>query len=689
MDFEKKLLSKRPDSLDVCLVNMPYADLVRPSIALSLIQSVLQTAGIRSKVMYANLWFSEEIGLVSYEIGQLLPDLFVGDWTFAEAAFPESRCDNDCYLDRIIRIVGPGLSREDVVGNTTQGKECLQSIRVEANKFVEKAAQRILARSPKIVGCTSSFLQHVSSLALLRKIHELDPSVITVMGGANCETIMGLTTHRCFPWVDYVVSGEADHIAVGMFKKILVHRRDITPDDLPPGVWGPVHRQQNYASTSGGQLRLQRLIATELDSLPIPDYQDYFESLDQLSFGGHVKPALLFETSRGCWWGSLHKCRFCGLNGMGVKYRTKSPKRILLEIRQLEKRYNVNRFEAVDNILSMDYFSSVLPELEKDNSNRMLFFETKANLKRKHLEQLKRAGVMWIQPGIESLLTDVLKIMRKGVKGWQNIQLLKWARELGIRLSWHILWRNPGEKDEWYATLASWLPLLEHLQPPNQVLQIRIHRYSYFFDHAKEVGLNLRVPPALSYIYDLPEVDRRGLSYSFIPEGWHGIFEDPLSTRYANWAGVQLADTAIKKWRTAFWTGLKPVLTMEDNGRQIEFIDTRRCARRTRFRVSGIARKIYLACEGAPLEKRLHRILREQHGIAGSMTELSKVVEELCEQGLLLKLDDRLIALALQGDVPCMPTVGECPLGIIVTQTESIAADSCALWEIEPELSSQ
>ena len=44
---------------------------------------------------------------------------------------------------------------------------------------------------------------------------------------------------------------------------------------------------------------------------------------------------------------------------------------------------------------------------------------------------LRDAGVTTIQPGIESFSDRVLKLMKKGVTGLQNIQLLKWCKEIG------------------------------------------------------------------------------------------------------------------------------------------------------------------------------------------------------------------------------------------------------------------
>ena len=101
------------------------------------------------------------------------------------------------------------------------------------------------------------------------------------------------------------------------------------------------------------------------------------------------------------------------------------------------------------------------------------------------------AGVTWVQPGIESLHSEVLALMDKGIQGWQNVQLLKWARELGLRLSWSILWGFPGEKDDWYADMASWMPALEHLPPPAGTHQVRFDRDSVYHQNTQRYGLIL------------------------------------------------------------------------------------------------------------------------------------------------------------------------------------------------------
>jgi magnesium-protoporphyrin IX monomethyl ester (oxidative) cyclase len=143
-----------------------------------------------------------------------------------------------------------------------------------------------------------------------------------MIGGANCEGVMGEATHREFAWVDFVMSGEVDDFIGTFCARVLREGASLT--DLPEGVFGRGRRSRV------GQLGLTapRAVVRSLDQTGVPDYDDYFDALSTASAGAHVKPALLFESSRGCWWGMKHHCTFCGLNGEGMSFRSKSPGRV-------------------------------------------------------------------------------------------------------------------------------------------------------------------------------------------------------------------------------------------------------------------------------------------------------------------------------------------------------------------------
>ena len=151
----------------------------------------------------------------------------VGEWTFAGAAFPDDprRAERDAEYLRQVRQASDGYPQ---VWSGARGGEFtadLLALRAAATEFVDEAARRVLATGAGVIGCTSTFEQHVASLALLRRVRELDPDVITMLGGANCETVMGEATHRCFPWVDYVVSGEADGVVTELCRLALTRGR--------------------------------------------------------------------------------------------------------------------------------------------------------------------------------------------------------------------------------------------------------------------------------------------------------------------------------------------------------------------------------------------------------------------------------------------------------------------------------
>jgi ribosomal peptide maturation radical SAM protein 1 len=413
-------------SVDVCLVSMPYASLTRPSIALGLLQAILADSGITATVAPANLWFAENVGLRRYELpASKSPSVFLsGEWSFAGAAFaddPRRDAKDAEYLGQVHQA----SERHPVVWRGARGEALtadLLALRAAAGQFIDDTARRLLATGARVVGCTSTFEQHVASLALLRRVRELAPGVVTMLGGANCETVMGEATHRCFEWVDYVVSGEADGIVADLCRLALTHGRQAPPADLPRGVLGPRHRSAK--TPSPGQQQLPRALFGDLDSLPTPRFDDYFAALAASPLRTSVRPGLPLETSRGCWWGAVHQCTFCGLNGTSLGYRSKSPDRVLAELHKLQDRYQIGDFEAVDNILDMGYYKTLLPALADDGRQRRIFYEIKANLNRAQVQALVRAGVTWVQPGIESLHSDVLKLMDKGLQGWQNVQLL-------------------------------------------------------------------------------------------------------------------------------------------------------------------------------------------------------------------------------------------------------------------------
>jgi hypothetical protein len=134
-----------------------------------------------------------------------------------------------------------------------------------------------------------------------------------------------------------------------------------------------------------------------------------------------------------------------------MAFRRKSTERALREIDHLRAKHPQSELAATDNILDVAYFTEFVPRLA-ERRNAGVFYEVKANLRRDQLQALARAGIREIQPGIESLSDQVLRIMRKGVQALQNVQLLsqpvgrprqRECRDVHVR-SWRPFWRVHG-----------------------------------------------------------------------------------------------------------------------------------------------------------------------------------------------------------------------------------------------------
>ncbi len=612
-------MTARPDDVDVLLVSMPFGPLRLPSIGLELLKGALVDRRVR--ICYFTLAFARRIGPDLYDqvSGWLFPERsLVGEWLFSAALHREGD-DDPAETDRFFEV-----AIREAAAPVPEGKrgEILRARR-EVEAFLADCERRIARHRPRIVGFTSSFQQHVASLALARRLKARHPELTLVFGGANCEGVMGLETVRRFPFVDAVVSGEGELVFPTLVARVLDGqgvgdlRGVCTPDTA--GRIDP-RRPPNAPRV------------TELDALPCPDYDDFFAAWREAAPAVDEGPRLPFETSRGCWWGERRPCTFCGLNGASMTFRSKSAARALDELEALTRRHPGFPVMAVDSILDMRYFRDFLPALAEAEPAVELY-EVKANLRKDQLRLLRAAGVRTIVPGIESLSDAVLRLMRKGVRALENIQLLKWCTELGVWPRWYLLWGIPGEPAEEYRRMAERIPLLSHLPPPKAANRFRLHRFSPYFEQADELGLTAIEPcPAYHYIYRLPRAAIGNLAYTF--DFRHRDGRDVAG--YTREVAERVAE-----WKRAF--AASGLFTTE-RGEELWLWDLRPVAARPMTRLCGLAKTLYLACDQV---RTIPWLARCGGGVPRSRVE--DIIGPLVEQGLMVRDDDRVLSLAVAG----------------------------------------
>ena len=462
----------------IVLVSMPWASAARPSLGIGVLTAQARRAGFDCRALHPDLAMATRLTPEGYEALAESPGLFGPcEHVFAVDVFGPEALGSDAYLELY----------------AANGSNAFRTLRdAVVPKFLDQVTDEILASRPRVVGFSCTFNQVMPSIAAARRLKQADPGLTLLLGGACVHGRMGETYAAAMGrWVDHVFTGEAD----SSFVEFLRRRRDGGDLSTIPGV------------TSGGRLSQPAIPTPAIDGLPCPEFGDWFDHRARLQASGHVLPdlaALRFESSRGCWWGVKSHCTFCGLNNDGMTHRAKSVASTLADLTKLSRRHGCVRFMAADNILRHDGYRTLLPAIADLGLDLKLFYEIKANLRREDMLALSRAGVEWVQPGIESFSDSVLDLMGKGVSTLQNIQFLKWAREFGIRPSYNILVGFPGEADADYRAMLAALERITHLPPPSGPATIvQVHRFSPFFQRPDALGI-VNPRPADYYAHLIP-----------------------------------------------------------------------------------------------------------------------------------------------------------------------------------------
>ena len=220
-----------------------------------------------------------------------------------------------------------------------------------------------------------------------------------------------------------------------------------------------------------------------------------------------------------------------------MAFRAKPPAVFIDEVEYLVRRHKVLDLTVVDNILEPRYLREALPELAARGWDLRLHYDIKANLTAQQIGVLRAAGVFSVQPGIESLVDDVLRRMDKGVRAERNVRTLRDCHSAGLTVAWNWLYGFPGEREEDYRPVVDQVPALVHLQPPGSVARIELNRFSPNFNDLS-LGFPERTPAEpYGFVYDVPPESLRELVYLFdTPE--KGLSEDraaPLRAAAAAW----------------------------------------------------------------------------------------------------------------------------------------------------------
>lgn len=607
----------------LALVSMPWVRPHLPSIQLGVLKPLAESVGYQVDTYHFYLRFCEYISPAL--IRKVSEFCGLGDWLFALVFDPKRRAEAE--FDELRKLVTPSVLQlcEDWSTVCTLVDAC--------TRFVEDIATSVPWDAYDVVGFTTTFDQNLASLCLARRIKEIHPEVRIVFGGANVDGTQGPALQEAFPFIDICVLGEAENSFPAVLSSLHL--------GFPPldQISGLSFRQADRVVVTGSAP-----LTTDMDAVPIPDYDAYFEEFERLGLARYISPTLAIETSRGCWFG---KCLFCGLNREAIRFRRKSPERALHEIEALVQRHRTLSIYMVDNILDVGYVETLLPQLaerrRQGDFDISLFYELKANHKHDEFAAMAQAGVDTVQIGVESFSSSTLKLMRKGSTPFHNIQALKWCQELGIHPVYNLIWGFPGQSALDLAQELEMLDFLQHLQPPGSLPRLDLQRFSPYFSDPQAFGFR-KVQPNPFYSLVYPEnVDLERVVYSFIYE----LPREPEEAELFERRRVELM-TRVTQWKAGFVPGR---LVYWCGPGFVKIFDQRRDSGPRTILLTGPTADFYRECE----ESQPIRRLAEQFSDAG--TPLDTVgIDQLVDEKLLFVQGGKALALAVRQPHPPLGT---------------------------------
>jgi ribosomal peptide maturation radical SAM protein 1 len=617
-------------AMRVDFVVPPLAALHHPALGVSSLTALAQERGWQSSVHYESLQFAALLGpylynwLTKYHNSRLM----LGDFLFSLLRLPanERAARIARYLQEVISYY---VSEDAIIQQHYQDffLEWLDPLEAEA----QAAVQRVLAHDPDILGFSVGAQQAGPALTLAYLLRQARPELSMWLGGQSCMGSIGYAFLKSFPWVDAVFTGYAEQSLLSALT------RQAKGQSLM-GIPGLLSREALKAGAicvPGDDVPE----LADLDEIPYPDFGDYFDTLRALPDNLEIQPILVMESSRGCWWGARHPCRFCGLNIHAQGFHSKAPERVLAEINELTRRYGITDIEMVDNVIDPRYFKTLLPQLAQTRRAGRIFYEIRSNLSRSQVALLKQAGVTEVQAGVEALEDELLKLLNKGITAFQNLQVLKWLEEEDILAHYNHLLAIPGETQDGYQRLLATMSLVHHLRPPNPIY-IRLDRYSVYFEQPEIYGIKNIRPESVAFPHCFPEpqADIEGLNYhfahSFLAAGaenkswWRQVFQE------------------IKQWHQDYYTGHKRLLARRLDG-QVFIEDNRFSEEIKSFALAAAQEAVLTACESVTtIEAVMHR--GQKRGFSGQA--LGQALQALEDLHLVVRHNDTLLGLVVFTD---------------------------------------
>ena len=618
----------------VLLVSMPWGATREPCLGLSILKSVLLQHGVGCDVVHAPMQ------LLRYLKAET-NDLVASTWAASDFVFTREFEDGVTpeQLEVLRKLTQDSQDCLAAFPRTMQNPEPFVSkvLRLRQEiipRFLDDLMAEIDYSRYSLIGFTCLFDQTIASLALARRIRRRYPEIMLAFGGYALQAPVGPALQKCFSEMDVVAYGDGEPVIVPLWEA----SRGLRELASVPNI--------TYRASGGEIVKSERSVRIDLDESPAPDYDDFFVQREKLKREhgiGFVSGEMHAESSRGCWYGQKAHCTFCGIDDETLRYRIKSPHVLISQLDQLHRRYNVSTFRFSDYIMPLKYYQDFLPEMARRGAPYRLHYETKANLKRDQIELCARAGIRYLQPGIESFSTPVLKLMCKGVTAGQNVFALCTMLRNGIHPYYNLIFGFPFEAPADYAEMIRILPALYHLVPPATTVPVLVTRYAPLAADPERFGS--KGPLKAHWRYDL--IFSRGFrdAHALSMDDYCYYYDTPYRQFSADLKVVHsVLQHQVARWKDRYASG-KSRLTYRADGDGLIAEDTRWSDEPKVYRLTALHRQVGDLAQAGPLT--VPRLLESARSAGINDCEAQQALDDLVEARIVIRIETQLVWLAL------------------------------------------
>ena len=589
---------KRRTKKRCLLISAPWADFRGPSIAIGSLAAYAKARGFNVDAHHMHLLVAAEFGFMDYDRAAMSTPHCLGEAMCAAELFP-SRKDT---IKKYVWRYQPHLGKKFTT----------------LKRSLRKAYADMGLDGYDIIGFTVNYQQLFSSLLLAEWIKRDHPHVKILMGGRCVAGELGKSVLKRFDQIDWCIDGEGEEAFTALLDELM--RRESGFEKCIPGLM--------YREDGKILMNARRQLAS-LEGLPDPDYDSYFDLIEThpVLKETDITPHIAVEESRGC----IYRCAFCTDHPYWHGYRARPPSEIADSIMRLSRKHGIDSIYLVSSLITPKSCEELFPLIASHGRDYRIFCEIRANLTKEHLKQMKRAGICEVFAGIEALDTKLLGKMNKGTRLIDNLKIMKFCEELGIKCSSIFLIAFPTETQADVDRSISAIDYTCAFYPIFNLFTFKLLDGSPVHRSPKKFGI-VHVDENAVFDRLLPKEVRMNIVF------WYKNFKSRYPRR--NYRALRARrDVWEMRYNDAQVLG-RPMLYYMDCGVFLRIDDSRNIS--SSVTLEGMARDIYLFCDTIRSLKEIDKKFSDY-----APDDIKKCVDELFEMKLMYMEDGLYLSLAI------------------------------------------